>query len=112
MAARGFRNQSVIPLGSANGPLSIPIVNFSFGPAENSGGAVISGMITEKFYIDLIASASVTGFAVGDITVINGTASEFTAPPEFSAGPNEKLTIGILNGPLACLLYTSPSPRD
>ena len=93
MAARGFRNQSVIPLGSANGPLSVPIVNFSFGPAENSGGAVISGMITEKFYIDLIASASVTGFAVGDITVINGTASEFTG-----SGTTYRVAITPTNG--------------
>ena len=78
MALRGFRNQGVIPLGSANGPLSVARINFSFGPAENSGGANISGMITGKFYIDIVASASVTGFVVGDITVNNGVASEFT----------------------------------
>ena len=78
MALRGLPNQSVIALGSANGPLSVARISFSFGPAENMSGANISGMVTGKFYIDIEASASVTGFVVGDLTVNNGTASEFT----------------------------------
>ena len=78
MAARGLPNQSSIGLGSVNGPLSISRIRFSFGAAENSGGAVITGMITGKFYIDIIASASVTSFEITDISVNNGVASEFT----------------------------------
>ena len=75
MAIRGYRNQSIIPLGSSSGPLSVARNSVTLGDAENMAGANISGMVTGKFFIDIEWRSSITDFVFADISIENGTAS-------------------------------------